>query len=90
MLQVRRTKLASADANRRIFGIAIKPDTLAMHLTPPWSVRLASFGRGILLLVTAVVLVAVLVQVRPGRMIVPAIIVTLSILAIAADDLAMG
>ena len=29
-----------ADAGRRVFGIAIKPDTLAMHLTPPWTVRL--------------------------------------------------
>ena len=29
-----------ADAGRRIVGIAIKPDTLAMRLTPPWPVRL--------------------------------------------------
>ncbi len=32
--------ISSADAGRRVFGIAIKPDTLAMHLAPPWGVRL--------------------------------------------------
>jgi len=34
-----------ADAGRRIFGIAIKPDTLTMRLTPPWTVRLQQFRR---------------------------------------------
>ena len=32
--------IAAGDAGKRIFGIAIKPDTLAMTLTPPWRVRL--------------------------------------------------
>jgi hypothetical protein len=30
--------IEAADAGRRVVGIAIKPDTLAMRLTPPWSV----------------------------------------------------
>ena len=34
-----------ADAGRRIVGIAIKPDTLAMRLTPPWSVRVSEHRR---------------------------------------------
>lgn len=74
------------DIGKRIVGVGIKPDTLAMHLTPPWSVRLASFGRGILLLVSAAVLVAVLVRVKSTRMLMPAIIIALSVLVIAVDD----
>ena len=78
--------IQTADAGKRIFGIAIKPDTLAMHLTPPWTVWLAGFARGILLLAAAAGLVAVLLRIRPGRLLIPAIIVGLSILVIAADD----
>ena len=33
-----------ADAGRRIFGIAIKPDTLAMQLSPPWTVRVKTIA----------------------------------------------
>ena len=65
----------AADVGKRIFGSGIKPDTLAMHLTPPWTVRLASVARGILLLAAAAALLAVLVRVSVKRMIVPAIIV---------------
>src|ERR1035441_7601105 len=36
--------IETADAGRRIFGIAIKPDTLAMRLTPPWSVRVQNIA----------------------------------------------
>ena len=32
--------IEAADAGRRVFGIAIKPDTLAMRIAPPWSVWL--------------------------------------------------
>ena len=35
-----------ADAGRRIVGIAIKPATLAMRLTPPWSVRVQNIAVG--------------------------------------------
>jgi hypothetical protein len=76
----------AVDVGKRIFGSGIKPDTLAMHLTPPWTVRLASFARGILLLAAAAALLAVLVRVSVKRMIVPVIIVALSALVIAVDD----
>jgi hypothetical protein len=79
-------RVQSADIGKRIFGAAIKPDTLAMHLTTPLSIRLAGFGRGTLLLAAAAALILILVRVRAGRAIVPAIIIVLSVLVIAADD----
>ena len=78
--------ITGADVGKRIVGVGIKPDTLAMHLTPPWSVRLQNFARGILLLAAAVALIGVLVRVRTGRMLFPLIIVGLSVLVIAVDD----
>ncbi len=78
--------ITGADVGKRIVGVGIKPDTLAMHLTPPWSVRLQNFARGILLLAAVVALMGVLVRVRTGRMLVPLIIVGLSVLVIAVDD----
>jgi hypothetical protein len=78
--------IQAADVGKRIVGIAIKPDTLAMRLTPPWSVRLQNIARGILLLAAVAGLIGVLVRVRTGRMLVPGIIVSLSMLVIAADD----
>ena len=78
--------ISASDVGKRIVGVGIKPDTLAMNLTPPWSVRLRSFARGILLLAAAAALIAVLIRIRPGRMLVPLIIVGLSVLVIAVDD----
>src|SRR5262249_41500860 len=75
-----------ADIGKRIFGIGIKPDTLAMHLTAPLSVRLAGFARGILLLAAAASLILILVRIRAKRAIVPDIIIALSVLVIVADD----
>ena len=78
--------ITGADVGKRIIGVGIKPDTLAMHLTPPWRVRLQNFARGILLLAAVVALMGVLVRVRTGRMLIPFIIVGLSVLVIAVDD----
>ncbi len=78
--------IGRADVGKRIVGVGIKPDTLAMHLTPPWSVRLQNFARGILLLAAVAALMGVLVRVRTSRMLVPLIIVGLSALVIAVDD----
>ena len=78
--------IQATDAGKRIFGVAIKPDTLVMRLTPPLSDQLASFARGILLLAATAGIVLMLVRVRTRRMIVPIIIVAMSVLVIAADD----
>ena len=78
--------ITSADAGKRIVGIGIKPDTLAMHLTPPWSVRLQDFVRKILPLVAVAALIGILIRIRPGRILIPLVIVSLSALVIAVDD----
>ncbi len=78
--------ISDADVGKRIVGVGIKPETLAMNLTPPWSVRLQNFARGILLLVAGVALIGILVRVRTGRLLFPLVIIGLSVLVIAADD----
>ena len=78
--------ITGADIGKRIVGVGIKPETLAMHLTPPWSVRLQDFARGIFLLAAVAALIGTLVRVRTGRMLVPAILIGLSMLVIAVDD----
>jgi hypothetical protein len=78
--------ITGADIGKRIVGVGIKPETLAMHLTPPWSVRLQDFARGILLLAAVAALIGALVRVRTGRMLLPAILIGLSMLVIAVDD----
>jgi hypothetical protein len=54
-----------ADAGRRIVGIAIKPDTLAMRLSPPWTVRLSELAVGALAAMAVLVVVGILVRFRP-------------------------
>jgi hypothetical protein len=78
--------IEAADAGRRIFGIAIKPDTLAMHLTPPWRVWLLQFANLGLVLAAIVGLIAVLVRYKARRTILPFILVGLAMLVIAIDD----
>src|SRR5262245_59985756 len=60
------------DAGRRIIGIAIKPDTLAMRLTPPWSVRLSELAIGALAVMAVFVVVGMLVRFRPQHLLLPA------------------
>jgi hypothetical protein len=79
-------RIETADAGRRVFGMAIKPDTLAMRLTPPWRpwlLQMASLG---LALGAVIGLVAMLVRVEPRRTIVPLVLVGLAVLVVAVDD----
>ena len=75
-----------ADAGRRIFGIAIKPDTLAMRLTPPWRVLLLQIARLGLMVAAIVGLIVLLVRDQPRRTIVPFILIGLAMIVIAIDD----
>jgi len=75
-----------ADAGRRIFGIAIKPDTLAMRLTPPWRVWLLQAANLGLVLAAIVGLIVLLVRCRLRRAIVPFVLIGLAMLVIAIDD----
>jgi hypothetical protein len=75
-----------ADAGRRVFGIGIKPDTLAMQLNPPWPVRLKLFANAAMVLAALLGLAAVLVRVKPRRTILPFILIALAVAVIAIDD----
>ncbi len=75
-----------ADAGRPIFGLGIKPDTLAMHLTPPWPVRLKAWAQGVLLLAAAIALIMLLVRVKLRRALLPLIFLALAVGVIAVDD----
>ena len=78
--------IQAADAGKRIFGIAIKPDTLAMHLTPPWPARLLQLASWGLTAAAAFGLIVTLVRFRARRTILPFILIGLAIALIAADD----
>src|SRR5262249_43628088 len=75
-----------SDAGRHIFGIAIKPATLAMHLTPPPRIRLLQYAGTAVALAAIVALVMVLVRVEPRRAVVPLLLLGLALLVIAVDD----
>jgi hypothetical protein len=74
------------DIGRRIFGIAVVPDSLAMRLLPPWGVWLRQFFAGGLVLAGLIGLIVTLVELRPRRMILPGIIIGLSILVVVIGD----
>jgi hypothetical protein len=78
--------IETSDAGRRIFGIAIKPDTLAMHLTPPWRVRFLQYAGSAVAVAAILALIMVLVRVEPRRAIVPLLLLGLALLVIAIDD----
>jgi hypothetical protein len=75
-----------ADVGRRIFGIAIKPDTLAMQVLPPTSVRLKDIAAGLLAGLSVLAIVGVLVRFKPRQLLLPAILLVLALLVIAIDD----
>jgi hypothetical protein len=75
-----------ADAGRRVFGIAIKPDSLAMRLEPPLNIRLLQFAHPLLTLLAAIGLLLALVRIRPRRTILPFILIGLAAAVIAIDD----
>lgn len=75
-----------ADSGRLIVGLAIVPDTLAMRLTPPWSVRLLGWSQSALLLVAAIALVLTLVRLNVRRALLPLVFIALAVGVIAVDD----
>lgn len=75
-----------ADVGRRIFGLAIKPGTLAMRLTPPWSVLLLQIAQGALAVGALFGLMLVLVSLKPRRLILPLVLVALAVAVIAFHD----
>ena len=78
--------IKTSDAGRRVFGVAIKPDTLAMHLTPPWRVRLLQYAGIAIALAAVLALIMALVRVEVRRAILPFILLGLALLVVAIDD----
>jgi hypothetical protein len=75
-----------ADAGRRVVGMAIKPDSLAMRLDPPWRVALLQYAQAALMLAALAGLMLTLVRVRPRRLILPFVMIGLSVAVIAVLD----
>ena len=78
--------IETADAGRRIFGIAIKPDTLAMQVAAPWTVRVQNIADAALAGIAMILVVGVLVRFKLRRLLLPAILILLAFLVIAIDD----
>lgn len=78
--------IAPADAGRRIFGIAVRPDTLAMSLTPPLRVSLLQGAQAALMLTAALALIVILVRVRRRPALFAFLLIGLAVLVIAVDD----
>ncbi|MFN3655679.1 MAG: hypothetical protein ACK4UO_00325 [Pseudolabrys sp.] len=75
-----------ADVGRRIFGLAIVPDSLAMRVVAPWSVQLRLYASWALAFAAAIGVVALLVRFKARATFVPFLIVGLAVLVIAIDD----
>jgi hypothetical protein len=78
--------ISEADVGRRIFGIGIKPDTLAMRLMPPLTLRLLHLANSGLVLAAVFALIGTLVRFKLRRVILPYIFIGLAIAVIAVDD----
>ncbi len=75
-----------ADAGRRVVGVGIVPEQLAMRLEPPLPVRLLLVARGLLALAGVAGLVLLFIRFEPRRAILPFVLVGLAALVIAIDD----
>jgi len=78
--------IAPADIGRRIYGVAITPEMLAMQLAPPWSVRLQRWLQGALALAGVLAVLTGLLRWTPRRAILPAILFALALVVIGIDD----
>ncbi len=78
--------IVSDDAGRRVFGIAVRPGSLAMQLKPPWRVWLSQSASAAFALAAIGGLTIALVRIEARRFVLPFIVIGLAMLAIAADD----
>ncbi len=78
--------LQAADAGKRIFGVAVDPDSLAMHLTPPFLVGVKQGTQTWLALIGVLAVVFGCVRLHAHRAVVPLILIGLALLVIAIDD----
>jgi hypothetical protein len=74
------------DAGRRIFGIAIQPDTLAMTLKPPLQIRIRQWAGSALMLASVITTLVLLIRWRWRKIVLPLAFVASALLVIAVDD----
>ena len=74
------------DIGRRIFGVAVAPDSLSMRITPPWNLWLRQVLADGLVLAAIVGLLAILVELKLRRAIVPALFIGLAMVVIVIGD----
>jgi hypothetical protein len=87
LLQGERCRIVEvSDVGRRIFGLAIVPESLAMRLAPPWSVRLLKVAQSTFSIGALIAIVLTLVFIRGRALIVPFVLIGLSIAVIAIND----
>jgi hypothetical protein len=78
--------LTSEDVGRKIFGIAIRPDTLAMHLKPVWPIWLANWLTVALTFAGIFLTLAILVRPDPKRAIMPALLIVVTLALVSIID----
>jgi hypothetical protein len=77
--------LTAADVGRRIFGVAIAHD-LAMRLDPTWPVRLRQFVKPGLALIASALALALVVRVRPRRLVLPFALIAATLIVALLND----
>ena len=80
--------VTAADVGRRIFGVAVAPESLTMRLQPPAMLRLQRMVPPLLAAAGVVALLLLVVRVRMRRLAVPALLLALALVVIAIDDAA--
>jgi hypothetical protein len=78
--------LGAGDIGSKIFGVAIKPDSLAMTLHPPAAVEARLLACSAVTLLAIIVLLVLLVRVRPRDTMKPFVLIALSLVVIAVID----
>jgi hypothetical protein len=78
--------LERADAGIRIFGLGIKPGTLAMSLDPPITILLKQWAHAALTLALVGALLGLLVRWRKRSIVLPIAVFAACLLVIAVDD----
>jgi hypothetical protein len=78
--------LTHADVGRRIFGVAIKQEPLAMRLIPTASLRLRQLVEPGLALIATIAVLGLLVKVRPRRLVLPFALIAMTLIVVFFDD----
>ena len=78
--------ISQEDIGKRIVGVAIKPDTLAMHLHGPIAVQFKQWLHPLVKLLVIAAVVLLLVRIQPRRATVPLFLIALAVAVIGIDD----